>query len=39
MLISSQASLEQAQMMVVTDLDDMFVPISEGLLVDPYESE
>lgn len=34
----AQAGLEQAQMLVVPDLDDMFVPMSEGLLVDPYES-
>jgi protein transport protein SEC24 len=31
--------LEQAQMMVMTDLEDPFVPLSEGLFVDPYESK
>lgn len=34
----TQAGLEQAQMLVVPDLEDMFVPMSEGLLADPYES-
>lgn len=34
----AQAGLETAQMLVVPDLEDMFVPMSEGLLVDPYES-
>ncbi|EGG01243.1 uncharacterized protein MELLADRAFT_50176 [Melampsora larici-populina 98AG31] len=34
-----KAGLEQAQMMVVSDLDDMFVPLgSEAMLVDPIES-
>ncbi|KAL1959779.1 hypothetical protein VTO42DRAFT_924 [Malbranchea cinnamomea] len=31
--------LEQAQMIVMSDLEDPFVPLSEGLFVDPYESE
>ena len=31
--------LEQAQMMVMTDLEDPFVPLSEGLFVDPHESK
>ncbi|OMH83270.1 Protein transport protein Sec24C [Zancudomyces culisetae] len=35
---SLHPSLDQAQMMVVPDLNDAFVPISEGFLVDPIES-
>ncbi|ORZ38983.1 hypothetical protein BCR44DRAFT_124149 [Catenaria anguillulae PL171] len=31
-------SLEQYQMLIVPDIDDMFVPISTGFLVDPFES-
>ncbi|KAB8273106.1 hypothetical protein BDV30DRAFT_211186 [Aspergillus minisclerotigenes] len=33
------AQLDQAQMMVMTDLEESFVPLSEGLFVDPYESK
>ncbi|KAH6668157.1 transport protein sec24 [Plectosphaerella plurivora] len=31
--------LDQAQMMIMPDLEDPFVPLSEGLFVDPYESK
>ncbi|ORY06568.1 hypothetical protein K493DRAFT_203088 [Basidiobolus meristosporus CBS 931.73] len=31
-------NLEQAQMMIVPDVFDMFVPLNEGFLVDPMES-
>ena len=34
-----QAQLDQAQMMVMTDLEEPFVPFREGLFVDPYESQ
>lgn len=32
------ASLEQAQMLVVGDIDEAFVPINDGLLVNPWAS-
>ncbi|KAG0253224.1 COPII coat Sec23p-Sfb3p heterodimer component [Mortierella polycephala] len=32
-------TLEQAQMMVVPDVNDMFVPLSEGFLVNPENSQ
>lgn len=33
------AGLDRAQMMVMTDIEDPFVPLSEGLFVDPKESK
>lgn len=33
------AGLEQAQMMIMPDIEDPFVPLSEGLFVDAYESK
>ncbi|KAJ9145480.1 Transporter sec24 [Pleurostoma richardsiae] len=32
-------TLEQAQMLIMPDIEDPFVPLSEGLFVDPYESK
>lgn len=32
-------SLEQAQMLIMPDIEDPFVPLSDGLFVDPYEAK
>ena len=36
---SLHPSLEQFQMMVVGDVDEPFVPLDDGFLVDPYQSK
>lgn len=33
------AGLEQPQMLIMPDLEDPFLPLGEGLFVDPYESK
>lgn len=37
-VIFAQACLGQPQMMMVGDVDDMFVPLLDGFLCDPVES-
>ncbi|KAF8860975.1 Sec23/Sec24 family protein-like protein [Acephala macrosclerotiorum] len=32
-------ALDQAQMMIMPDIEDPFVPLGEGLFVDPYEAK
>ncbi|TGO47146.1 hypothetical protein BCON_0291g00070 [Botryotinia convoluta] len=32
-------ALDQAQMMIMPDIEDPFVPLSDGLFVDPYEAK
>ncbi|RDW68114.1 hypothetical protein BP6252_09510 [Coleophoma cylindrospora] len=32
-------ALEQAQMLIMPDIEDPFLPLSDGLFVDPYESK
>jgi protein transport protein SEC24 len=34
----TKSSLSAPSLMVVSDLDDMFVPLTQGFLVDPAES-
>lgn len=34
-----QPVLDQAHMMIMPDLEDPFLPLGEGLFVDPYESK
>ena len=38
-MVALQASLTQPQVMVVTDIEDVFVPLLDGFLVKPSESE
>lgn len=40
MLMLSQENLEKAQMLIMPDIEDAFVPLgSEGLFVDPQKSK
>jgi len=32
-------ALDQAQMLIMPDIEDPFVPLEEGLFVDPYEAK
>jgi protein transport protein SEC24 len=38
-LTVKQPALDQAQMMIMPDIEDPFVPLGEGLFVDPYEAK
>ncbi|TFB07575.1 hypothetical protein CCMA1212_000209 [Trichoderma ghanense] len=39
LLTVKQPHLDQAHMMIMPDLEDPFLPLGEGLFVDPYESK
>jgi protein transport protein SEC24 len=34
-----QPAVDQPQMMIMPDIEDPFVPLSDGLFVDPYEAK
>jgi protein transport protein SEC24 len=37
--MNNQPALDQAQMLIMPDIEEPFVPLSEGLFVDPYEAK